>query len=93
MRELVLQPQSTPAVHDHDDRPTPAELEARYAIDQNLLAPAPQTIAIVDDVMTTGAHFIAVRNVLHREFPTTKIVGLFIARRVPEAVDIEDFDT
>jgi hypothetical protein len=26
------------------------------------------------------------------EFPDTKIVGLFIARRVPEAVDVEDFD-
>jgi hypothetical protein len=33
-----------------------------------------------------------VRNILRREFPDTKIVGLFIARRVPEAVDVEDFD-
>ncbi len=93
VRELVVQPQSTPAAHDQDDRPTPAELEARYAIDQNLVAPAPQTIAVIDDVMTTGAHFIAVRNALRRKFPTTKIVGLFIARRVPEAMDIEDFET
>jgi hypothetical protein len=45
-------------------------------------------------VITTSqpAHFIAVRNILGREFPDTKIVGLFIARRVPEAVDVEDFD-
>jgi hypothetical protein len=30
--------------------------------------------------------------VLRREFPDTKIVGLFIARCVPQAVDIGDFD-
>jgi hypothetical protein len=47
---------------------------------------------VVDDVVTTGAHFVAMRNMLGREFPDTKIVGLFIARRVPEAADIEDFD-
>jgi hypothetical protein len=35
---------------------------------------------------------VAVRNMLRREFTNTKIFGLFIARRVPEAVDIEDFD-
>jgi hypothetical protein len=29
---------------------------------------------------------------LHRAFPGVRIIGLFIARRVPEAVDIEDFD-
>jgi hypothetical protein len=30
--------------------------------------------------------------ILHRAFPGVRIIGLFIARRVPEAVDIEDFD-
>jgi predicted amidophosphoribosyltransferase len=73
-------------------RPTPRELEARYVIDRGLLEPRPQLIAIVDDVLTTGSHFVAVRNMLRREFPDTKTVGLFIARRVPEAVDIEDLD-
>ncbi len=92
IRELILQQQSTDAVHDRAERPSPAELEARYALDPALLAPNPQIIAVVDDVVTTGAHFVAVRNMLRQHFPDTKIVGLFIARRVPEAVDIEDFD-
>lgn len=70
----------------------PDSVEARYTLDRRLLAPVPQMIAIIDDVLTTGAHFVAVRNILRREFPDTKIIGLFIARRVPEAVDIEDFD-
>ncbi len=92
IRELIVQGVSTEAAHDNEQRPTPAEIEARYALDQRLVALPPQLIAITDDVLTTGAHYIAARNLLRRAFPTTKIVGLFIARRVPEAVDIEDFD-
>jgi hypothetical protein len=92
VRELIVQPTSTAAVHDRDGRPTPAELEAGYVIDRSLLQPKPQLIAVVDDMVTTGAHFVAIRNMLRREFPDTKIVGIFITRRVPEAVDIEDFE-
>jgi hypothetical protein len=92
IRELVVQPVSSDAVHDQETRPSPSELEARYVLDQTLLHPAAETIAIVDDVITTGAHFVAVRNKVREAFPMTKIVGLFIARRVPEAVDFSDFD-
>jgi predicted amidophosphoribosyltransferase len=92
IRELIVQPQSTDAVHDREERPTPAQIEGRYVVDRQLLQPAPQLIAVVDDVITTGAHFVAARNLLRREFADTKFVGLFIARRVPETVDVEDFD-
>jgi hypothetical protein len=54
VRELVTQPVSTPAVHDSADRPTPAVLEGRYVIDRRLRDPAPQVIAVVDDVITTS---------------------------------------
>ncbi len=92
IRELVVQIESTRAVHDSETRPSPAELESRYTLDQTLLSPTPQLIVIVDDVLTTGAHFRAVKAVLERTFPGVSVIGLFIARRVPEAVDIEDFD-
>jgi hypothetical protein len=90
---MVIKSVSTDAVHASIKRPTAAELEARYEIDRRLLEPTPHTITVVDDLLTKGAHFVAMRNILGREFPGTKIVGLFIARRVPEVVDIEDFDT
>jgi hypothetical protein len=54
VRELVTQPVSTPAVHDSADRPTPAVLEGRYVIDRRLRDPAPQVIAVLDDVITTS---------------------------------------
>jgi predicted amidophosphoribosyltransferase len=68
IRELILQPASTDAVHDREERPTPAQLEARYVLDRHLLQPVPQMIAVLDDVITTGAHFVAARNVLRREY-------------------------
>ena len=48
--------------------------------------PAPTSIAIVDDVLTTGAHCRASRGALGPRFPTAAILGLFRARRVPGAV-------
>jgi orotate phosphoribosyltransferase-like protein len=67
-------------------------LEARDALDNALFRATAGTIAVIDDVITMGAHFVTVRNKLRQAFPTTKIVGLFIARHVPETVDVEDFE-
>jgi hypothetical protein len=43
-------------------------------------------------VLTTGAHYRAASAVLKLTFPDVRLIGLFIARRAPEAADIEDFD-
>ena len=90
VRELVLQRTSTVAVHDQQNRPTPEQIQANYAIDQAIRDPVPQVIGLFDDVLTTGAHFRAASTALQQSFP--KIVGLFIARRVPEAAAFEEFD-
>lgn len=91
IRELVIQPVSTEAVHDLPSRPRPEDLEALYEVDPSLVAPRPQVLAIVDDVLTTGAHYCAMAAVLGRTFPGVRIIGLFIARRVPDTSDVEDF--
>ena len=49
-----------------------------------MTAPAPGALAIVDDLLTTGTHFQAVASVLSTRFLGAYIVGLFMARRVPE---------
>jgi hypothetical protein len=92
VRELIMQTVSSEAVHDQTVRPRPDEIAARYQIDSGLQRPPPQAIAICDDVLTTGAHYRASRTVLEQAFPGVRIIGLFIARRVPEAVDFSDFD-
>ena len=84
VRELVVQTESTDPVHVGDVvRPAPEEIQALYRIDETLTEPAPDTIAVVDDILTTGAHFRAAKSVLSTHFPETSIIGLFIARIVP----------
>ena len=86
IRELIVQTESTAAVHALVGRPRPDQIRERYEIDEALTTPAPTSIAIVDDVLTTGAHFRAARAVLAAWFPAAFIVGLFIARGAPGAV-------
>jgi hypothetical protein len=83
-REIVRQTITTPGVHlGQDRRPGPGALYNNYEIDNSLEEPTPSTIAVVDDVLTTGAHFKAMKRILQETFPGVKVAGLFLARRVP----------
>ena len=88
VRELVVQTMPMPAAHESANRPPPVEWEKVYAVDEALTINAPQWIGIVDDLLVTGCRFRAMSNVLRRRFPSARITGLFIARRVPEAIDL-----
>ncbi len=83
--EIIVQPESTEPAHKTVDRPTPQQIEAGYRIDEAVANSKPASIAIVDDVLTAGAHFRAASTVLVKRFPSAQIVGLFVARRVPAA--------
>ena len=90
VRELVVQTKPMPAAHDSANRPPPAEWEKVYAIDEGLAQKAPNWIGIIDDLLVTGCRFRAMSNILRRRFPEARITGLFIARRVPEAIDLSE---
>ncbi|MBU1376334.1 MAG: hypothetical protein KKE02_14690 [Alphaproteobacteria bacterium] len=93
VRNLVIQAQSTNAAHEVGvgDRVTVEELLNLYSIDETIAAPAPRVIGILDDILTAGTHFRAMKIKLAERFPGVPITGLFIARRVfPPAAD--DFD-
>ena len=91
IRELIVQKTSTEAVHNSSTRLRPETLEPLYEIEQSLTIPQPQVIGLFDDVLTTGTHFKAAQSLLNKAFPDVRIIGLFIARRVPETIDVEDF--
>ena len=93
VREVIVQECSTDAVHSSESRLRPDEIEAMYSIDEALTKPVPGVLAVVDDVLTTGAHFRAAQTVLASRFPATKIIGLFIARRIPDTSDFDEFET
>jgi len=83
IREIIDQTTTIRAAHESpDNRPTVAELEAVYRVNEYLCSPVPTSIAVVDDVLTAGTHFRAMRNTLSNRFPNVPIVGMFIARRV-----------
>lgn len=81
VRELIIQGQGYDACHlqADGDRLRPAQLEAMYT----LAPPAPRgMVVLVDDVLTTGAHFVAAKSAILARHPETRVVGFFIARRV-----------
>lgn len=92
IRELIVQTSSTEAVHSSVVRPKLSELGKLYRIDEALIGPKPKTIAIIDDILTTGAHFRAIESLLSTRFPASQIIGLFLARRVPNTSDFEELE-
>ncbi len=93
IRELVVQMKSTTAAHDTNMRLKPEELAQLYAVQQNLLEGIQSNIVICDDVLTTGCHFRAMEMEIKSAVSGATIIGLFLARCTPEAIDISDFDS
>jgi hypothetical protein len=87
IRELLIQQETLESFHG-DNRLSPDVLATKYAVDDALSTPAPRCIWLFDDVITTGSHFKAAKQVLSTRFPGIGIVGIFIARRVPGSSDL-----
>ena len=85
-RELLVQTRSVEPSHQRSTRPQASDIARRYRIDETLAVPEPGVVAVVDDLLTSGAHFRAAKRVLTRRFADVEVVGLFLARRVPEAM-------
>lgn len=83
IRDCLSHSGNLPASHGTDDRPTPDALYADLAIDMQIIRPQQQPggILLFDDMLTTGAHFVAARRRLHDVFPGIGVAGVFIARR------------
>jgi hypothetical protein len=84
------------ASHDTKNRPGPDELYSALQFDGNAgrQTVRPAAIVLFDDMLTSGAHFVAASRRLTEIFPGVLIQGHFIARRVlPSAADaFSDFD-
>jgi len=87
-RCLIAQDQAYEASHlqgEGGSRIKPAELQALYS----LVAPKPRgTVILIDDVLTTGAHFVAAKAAILAEYPAAQVAGIFLARRaIPAPTD------
>jgi predicted amidophosphoribosyltransferase len=57
-------------------------LYGAYYVDEAVAAPTPRYILVVDDVLTAGAHFVAIKRRLSERSPSVgRIIGCFWARR------------
>lgn len=72
------------ASHEAEDRPTPDQLFDELIFDggQGGRGGEPGLIFLFDDMLTTGAHFVAVSRKLHEHYPGVPVIGQFIARRI-----------
>ena len=82
VRELVVQIATLTSSHESNSRPSPRELRNNYRLDEALCTPAPGAIGVLDDMLTAGAHFRAIKDMLVERFPGVPVVGIFYARRI-----------
>jgi predicted amidophosphoribosyltransferase len=83
LKELIVVRDSSVAVHTTVSRSSPDQLEQNYQLVGKLADyPAQCRVGVFDDILTTGAHFRAVKNTILRKYPEAEIVGIFLARRV-----------
>jgi hypothetical protein len=92
VRELLVQTVDRIAAHATTEKRNPTMRAAELAIDEAHVDPPPPAILLLDDVITTGATFVACKRVLRGRFPDARVVGFFVARRtfVKEPDDDED---
>jgi hypothetical protein len=92
IRELLETINDIDAVHTSDVRPTVQDLYKNLSINTKLTKNIQDIIVLVDDVITTGAHFKAAKQLLLETFPNAKVIGIFIARReLPKNDPLIDF--
>lgn len=89
IRELIRQTTNREAMHTLDDRYTPGQLMGMWEINEALVDPIPSEIVFVDDILTSGTHFRASKDLLQQRFGLVNVVGIFLARVVRPSNDID----
>lgn len=76
------------ASHESEDRPTPEQLYQDLELDTATasVAEQPNAVFLFDDMLTTGAHFVAACRCLREQFGEIQVVGHFVCRRISNPV-------
>jgi hypothetical protein len=84
IRDCLTFSGSHSASHEAEARPTPDALHEDLAFDPVAGRPSeqPGAIFVFDDMLTTGAHFVAATRRLAEVFPGVQVIGNFVARRI-----------
>jgi hypothetical protein len=71
-------------------RPPPEYRAQLLALDERIASPTPKQIILVDDVLTSGGHYVAARMLLEKRFPGVRTIGVFLARVGPRQPTVPD---
>jgi hypothetical protein len=78
---LLVSDGSLQASHSTSTRPKLNRLRASIKLNQAALPlHPPEMVFLFDDVLTTGAHFVACLTRIQEAFPKARVVGTFVAR-------------
>ena len=85
LREILSCRENREAFHAMTNKRSPAKIAGNLLIGARHCDGSKNKILLIDDVITTGAHFKACKNKLLEVLPGGVIKGLFIARRTFKA--------
>ncbi|MCF2501688.1 phosphoribosyltransferase [Dyadobacter chenhuakuii] len=88
VRELIYLLNDMVPMHNSTRRRSVDELLVNLAIDQSLINGIRENIILFDDMITTGAHFIACKRLLQQTFPNVNVIGIFLSRRDPDPLEL-----
>ena len=81
-------------VHRREASRSVREIRSNLALDRSLIRECSDTVALLDDVLTTGAHFSACKGVVSEVLPGASVFGLFLAVQLRTPLrGAEDEDT
>jgi len=91
VREILTIRHNMEATHISSGKRSPMKIGQNLLLNKNLCVTTKNKFLLVDDMITSGAHFIACKSKLLEQFPEAIIKGLFIARRTFKA-DVKDMN-
>ncbi len=84
VREVLYTAVEREARHTNSDRRDPAALRLSLEIDQRFVRNPREQVVLLDDVLTTGCSFKVCKEMILEIWPEASVVGVFVARRVPQ---------
>jgi hypothetical protein len=84
VREVLYTAIEREARHTKTDRRDRDALRASLAIDTRFVGNPRKQVVLLDDVLTTGCSFKVCKEMISEIWPESSIIGVFVARRVPQ---------